>query len=280
MAKTFRQGLEHENPVMTAVFVKKILFWFLINTVLGTIIASFIATGSPYPYMDIFISSQVTTHIISMLSSITGYILGRRFVNKNILKQILLVIPWTFAASLAGYSISQLISRYIIKISIFPATVGHSPRLLVPILFITLVITAISITIEHLSRSRRGLLEIIEKEKQAGKNESTLTIKEKDNYFVIDLNKIIYLSSHGKKTLIHTEDRDYETPQLLKEIEKKLSAKIFIRIHKQFIVNINFILKIQYYEGGRYMAYLKDEDESMLPVSKNATILLKERLRI
>ena len=91
---------------------------------------------------------------------------------------------------------------------------------------------------------------------------------------------IVYLSSHGRKTLIHTEYKDYETGQLLKEIERKLPREDFIRIHKRFIVNLKYISRLQYYQGGRYLLYLKDEDENTLPVGPTYTNVLKEKLGI
>lgn len=35
---------------------------------------------------------------------------------------------------------------------------------------------------------------------------------------------------------------------------------------------------MKYYEGGRYMVYLDDEDESVLPVGRNLTPYLKQTL--
>ncbi len=43
----------------------------------------------------------------------------------------------------------------------------------------------------------------------------------------IKCDDLIYLSSHGKKTTLHTTEKDYEINQLLKDIEKKLSKYVY-----------------------------------------------------
>lgn len=257
---------------------KKIVFWFLVNSVLGTVIAFLQSAWSPFPFWNIFITSQITTHIISMLSSISGHIAGKIFFNDRVALHLLLVLPWTFAASMAGYFISRRITHGIMGIYPFPGAGEIHGPVIGAVLFITLIITSISIIFQRLTRSRNELLDRVGTGRAGGRNEASLAVRERDNHFVIDYGDIIYLSSHGKRTLIHTEEKDYETPQLMKDIEERLDRDIFIRIHKQFIVNVSYVSKIQYYRGGRYMAYLKDSDETMLPVGKNATSLLKKRL--
>ncbi|NCN10329.1 MAG: response regulator transcription factor [Leptospira sp.] len=106
------------------------------------------------------------------------------------------------------------------------------------------------------------------------------TIYEKNNHYIIPYKEIIYLSSHGKKTVIHTITKDYEINKLLKEVEGKIPEQVFRRIHKQIVVNINFISHIQYNQGGSYIAYLKDEDETELAIGRSFASDLKEVLKI
>ena len=89
---------------------------------------------------------------------------------------------------------------------------------------------------------------------------------------------IIYLCSHGKKTTVHTEKMDYEIPLVIKEMDKALPPRQFLRVHKQYIANIRFIARIKHYEGGRYWAYLNDEDENTLPIGRKYAPALRQRL--
>jgi DNA-binding LytR/AlgR family response regulator len=66
----------------------------------------------------------------------------------------------------------------------------------------------------------------------------------------------------------------------MKELELKLINSIFKRIHKQTIVNVTYISHIQYYQGGAYIAFLKDEDETQLSVGRSFASSLKQFLNI
>ena len=120
--------------------------------------------------------------------------------------------------------------------------------------------------------------------RQAGKSGRPgrlgLSIKEGDNHYVLPYHEIIYLSSSGKHTILHTTGRDHESARLLKELEESLPDDLFLRIHKQYLVNLSFISHIQHVIGGRYEAYLKDEDESTLPVGRQFADRLKKKLNI
>ena len=107
-----------------------------------------------------------------------------------------------------------------------------------------------------------------------------MSFREKGRHHLLPYKEIIYLSSSGKHTIIHTEEKDFETSILLKEVENKLPDDTFIRIHKQFMVNVQYISVLEYYIGGQYIAFLKDKDENTLPVGRKYVSDLKEKLQI
>jgi len=107
-----------------------------------------------------------------------------------------------------------------------------------------------------------------------------LSIKENENHYILSYDDIVYISSHARHTVIHTDDKCFEIANLLKDIESKLPDQNFIRIHKQFIVNLKYISHFQYMVGGQYEIYLKDEDETSLPVGRKYANLLKDKLKI
>lgn len=101
-------------------------------------------------------------------------------------------------------------------------------------------------------------------------------VSENDRHCFVPYDKIMYLSSHGKQTVVHTFGADYRTPRLLKKMESILPEQSFARIHKQFIVNVFQINRLEYFMNGSYMLHLKDDEES-LPVSRTYAPGLKER---
>ena len=108
--------------------------------------------------------------------------------------------------------------------------------------------------------------------------ESGFTVREGGKTHIVPYRDIIYVTSHGKNTVIHTVAGDREAPVLLKDVELRLPSGMFARIHKQHIVNVGYISWVEYLIGGQYLAFLNDEDESSLTVGRKYAPLLKARL--
>lgn len=106
-----------------------------------------------------------------------------------------------------------------------------------------------------------------------------LAIKERKGHrLVLPLPSIFYLSSHGDTTVIHTKEGDFETVNLIKTLEQKLPRNRFVRVHRQFMVNMAYIDRIEYLMGGSYVLFLKDKDETEIPVGRTYYKGLKMRL--
>jgi hypothetical protein len=264
------------------IVLNRVLIWFIINTLLAVIIFAILSANSSFPVGMIFWSTMITTHIVSSLCSLTGYYLQHKLPDISLKIRLQLIFSGTLIAAIIGCIISFFITRYLLN---YPAPLFSFDSFfknLIVVIIISAAVTIITIKFETLKRTKDELekdLDNIKDEINRAPRKSTFSVKEDDVYHIIEQDDLIYLSSHGKKTILHTKDKDYEASQLLKDIEKKLSDS-FIRIHKQFIINIKYLSQIKYYEGGRYMAYLKDEDESALPVGRKIAPLLKERLGI
>jgi DNA-binding LytR/AlgR family response regulator len=110
--------------------------------------------------------------------------------------------------------------------------------------------------------------------------ETGLALKYGGKHHIKPYQEIIYVTSHGKNSVIHTAAEDIESPMILKDVEQRVPADQFIRIHKQHIVNIRYISSLESYIGGQYIAYLCDNDESSLPVGRKYAGYLKSRLRL
>lgn len=103
------------------------------------------------------------------------------------------------------------------------------------------------------------------------------TFMERRKPRVIPLKDIIYFSSHGKHTIIHTEEKDFETARILKDVERTLPDDIFTRIHKQYIVNLQYVTGLKYDAGGRYLVIISGDDDDVLPVGRAFAGSVKKR---
>jgi len=79
-----------------------------------------------------------------------------------------------------------------------------------------------------------------------------------DKIYLIDLPDIAYFESREKYTYLHTADREYVIDETIAELEGKLDPSTFVRIHRSYIVNVNFIRELVRWFAGRYKVKLKD----------------------
>jgi two-component system LytT family response regulator len=70
-------------------------------------------------------------------------------------------------------------------------------------------------------------------------------IKEKNAYVKVNMGEVLYIESMGDfSKIITTSNKSYFILVSLKNLEKQLPAKLFIRVHKQYIVNLLHIIAI------------------------------------
>lgn len=96
-----------------------------------------------------------------------------------------------------------------------------------------------------------------------------LTVKSNGNVETIAIGRIIYAESKGHQVFIYKNDSVSSVYEKLDEIQNRLGER-FIRIHKSFCVNMDYIHKIE----GR-MLILSDGNE--LPISRNLQRGVKEK---
>ncbi|TGK31772.1 DNA-binding response regulator [Leptospira gomenensis] len=89
-----------------------------------------------------------------------------------------------------------------------------------------------------------------------------------DRNVFVTYSNIVYISSNGKHSILHTVDDGIEVIGTLKDLEPKLSMGKFRRVHKQYIINMEYLAHIEYFSGGSHVAYMKDEEKSQVPVSR------------
>ena len=90
-----------------------------------------------------------------------------------------------------------------------------------------------------------------------------------DRIFLIDLEEIAYFESRDKYTYLHTTDREYMIDESLTDLEGKLDGATFVRIHRSFIVNVNFIRELVRWFAGRFKVRLKDKKETELIAARS-----------
>ncbi len=81
----------------------------------------------------------------------------------------------------------------------------------------------------------------VSKESQDTLKNPTIFIKEDQVSYQIDLNEILFIEAYGNYLKMHTPGKVYVTRETMRDMEDKLPAEGFIRIHKSYIVALSNI---------------------------------------
>lgn len=105
-----------------------------------------------------------------------------------------------------------------------------------------------------------------------------ITIRDRNRTYSITFGEIVYITSHAKNIVVHTEEQDIELPVLMKEIVDRLPPDMFVRIHKSHVINIRYVRSVSHVLSGRYRVHLRDGDDTVLPVGPSFLESLRKRM--
>lgn len=116
-------------------------------------------------------------------------------------------------------------------------------------------------------------------EAESGKQTGKLAVEGDGEIFYLDPKDILYISREEKYSKIVTKVREYETRVPLKDLETRLMSYSFFRIHKSYIVNLDYVIRLTPWFNGAYQLELEGRDE-MLSVSRNYVKALRTQLEL
>ncbi|MDQ1004947.1 two-component system response regulator LytT [Neobacillus niacini] len=87
-----------------------------------------------------------------------------------------------------------------------------------------------------------------------------------ERIILLTIDDIVYLESSEGKCTIETMDQKHKVSETLVVLEKKLTNTKFLRVHRSFIVNIDFIVEIEPWFNSTYNLIMKNG--SKVPVSR------------
>ncbi len=105
-----------------------------------------------------------------------------------------------------------------------------------------------------------------------------IVVKQNSKIIVIPCDEITHFEAQDDYVFVYTQNNRYLKHTRMNYLQQNLNPKDFVRIHRSFITNINFIDKIELLEKKSYCLILKNS--SVLKVSKAGYKLLKQKLGI
>ncbi|MDR1526297.1 MAG: LytTR family transcriptional regulator [Dysgonamonadaceae bacterium] len=107
---------------------------------------------------------------------------------------------------------------------------------------------------------------------------SRISVKKHREIRFIPVDQIHCIEADGDYVMIYTDKDKYLKDKTMKYWETHLPDDLFVRIHRSFIVNIEWIAKIELYEKETYKVQLKNG--SSLKASNAGYRLLKQKMQL
>jgi two-component system LytT family response regulator len=105
-----------------------------------------------------------------------------------------------------------------------------------------------------------------------------IVVKDGSTITLIQVENLLWIEAQDDYVLLHTKEGKHLKQQTMKYYEFYLNPKDFIRIHRSYIVRIEFINQVILYEKDSYRVVLKND--KVLPTSKPGYIKLKDILKL
>ncbi|WP_003545796.1 LytR/AlgR family response regulator transcription factor [Desulfotomaculum nigrificans] len=80
----------------------------------------------------------------------------------------------------------------------------------------------------------------------------TITLKTQRSTLCLDITKILFIEKQSKYSSFYTTEGNYDTLDTIEAIEAKLGAYGFIRTHKSYIINPNYIKSLERWADRAY----------------------------
>lgn len=116
------------------------------------------------------------------------------------------------------------------------------------------------------------------KQSPAALSSDRLAINTNRKILLLDIRQIVYLETEGRGCIIHTAGRDYSENQLLGEFEKRLVPHGFFRIHKSYLVNLNYISEMFPWANNSLAVKMQGFEQNILPVGREKVKSLRQLL--
>jgi DNA-binding LytR/AlgR family response regulator len=132
-------------------------------------------------------------------------------------------------------------------------------------------------TIHKLKRQAEKIANLESETDRTDEKLNRITVKKNKEIRFIPIQDIQYIEANGDYVLIYTSTGRFLKDKTMKYWETHLPPDQFVRIHRSFIINIEYLVKLELYEKELYQVQLKGG--ALLKVSNAGYKLLKQKLQ-
>ena len=254
-----------------------VLVWLGVNTILGLIIASFRGVMSgPNPAEALFVSVMIT-HIIGGSGALSGYVSGILLAGPSGRKLALMLLT-----SMIGTLLGTLGAGWLAYV------LGHWPNGAVdfwkeyslPSALLAVLLSSTAAYIHRMYWFGDPALQAPdnEDEQTSSVRPEVLPFFSEGRHYFLPFSEIIHVSARREGTEVFTTRTSLYGSVPLRRIQEKLPPSRFVQIHRSHVISLDYISHLEYDAGGNYLIHLRDEEDSVLPVSRSRVQTLKTRL--
>jgi two-component system LytT family response regulator/two-component system response regulator LytT len=108
-----------------------------------------------------------------------------------------------------------------------------------------------------------------------------LVVKSTNRLFLVDADEIIYASiEDGVISIVTRELEGQSNFRTVEELQANLDPKVFWRVHRSYLVNVNHIKEVVPWFKSSYQLKMEDRKQTEIPVSRAQTRKLRELLNL
>lgn len=94
-----------------------------------------------------------------------------------------------------------------------------------------------------------------------------MLIREGSDVHILDYQEIEFVQAQGDYMLIHARGKDFLKGDTMDNLQRRLPADLFKRVHRSYLINIKYLQKIEPYSRDDKMAILKTGKQ--IPISRS-----------
>jgi DNA-binding LytR/AlgR family response regulator len=107
-----------------------------------------------------------------------------------------------------------------------------------------------------------------------------IPIRVEDTIKLLAPNDILLIQARGKKVFVHdAKGHEYAVPYTVTQLETRLSEDNFFRANEGCLVNMERVKEIIYLGERSYELLLNDKEETIVPLSRSRSRVLREMLK-
>jgi len=106
------------------------------------------------------------------------------------------------------------------------------------------------------------------------KNITSITVKKGDKIIFVKLDDISHFEATEKLVTIHTKNGTELIEKSLTQLEEKLPTN-FLRVHRSFLINTNYVNNFQKYFNNRYVIALQNQKQTKITSGRTYKDIIK-----